>query len=297
MNNNKIKIFLTGGSSFIGKNILEQLEKKYNFIAPSRKELNLVDTQKVFAYLANIKVDLVLHLANTGGNRKQINLPDVAYNNLLIYYNLIKAKSLYNRLIVLGSGAEYDKRDPIKMVKENEFEKKIPIDQYGFSKYVMAKYAEQVDYITHLRLFGVYGKYEDYQFRFISNAICKALFGLPITIKQNVYFDYIFIKDLVDIIDVLLKKSPKEIHYNVGNGHPVDLFTVAKIILKITGRNLPIQIAQEGFNNEYTCDTTRLKKEFPEIKYTDFEESIKVLIKYYESILPNLDKKLFLSDI
>jgi len=288
---------LTGGGGFIGKNILEQLGEKYNFISPARQELDLADTRSVFSCLENARVDLVLHLANAGGSRNQTNLQDIAYNNLLIFFNLIKAKSSYKRLIVLGSGAEYDKREPIKIVKENEFEKKIPNDQYGFSKYIMAKYAQQVDHITHLRLFGVFGKYEDYEIRFISNAICKALLDLPITIKQNVYFDYIYINDLVKIIDTFIETAPQEVHYNIGNGQPVDLFTLAKIILKIIGKDLPIQIAQEGLNNEYTCDITRLKEEFPEIKYTALEEAIKDLIEYYELMLPNLDKRLFLNDI
>lgn len=294
--NDKTKILLTGGSGFIGKNILEQLGDKYIFLAPSRQELDLKDSETVFTYLKNEAVDLVLHLANIGGSRKQSGLENVAYNNLLIYFNLIKAKSLYKRLIVLGSGAEYDKRGPIKSIKENEFDKKIPVDQYGFSKYVMSKYAEQTDYITHLRLFAVFGKYEDYEIRFISNSICKALFDLPITIKKNVFFDYLHINDFVGIIDKFLEHSPKNIHYNVGSGQPIDLLSLAKIILKVIGKDLPIQIAQSGLNNEYTCDITKLKEEFPEIKYTVLEDSIKSLVLYYQKILPTLDKNLFLYD-
>lgn len=292
----KIKIFLTGGSGFIGKNILEQLGNKYIFLEPSRQTLDLTDAQVVFAYLEKAKVDIVLHLANAGGSRKQPKAPDIAYNNLLVYFNLVKAQSLYKRLIVLGSGAEYDKREPIKSIKENEFDKKIPIDQYGFSKYVMSKYAGQTNYITHLRLFAVFGKYEDYEIRFISNAICKALFDLPVTIKQNVYFDYLYVNDFVSIIDKFLEHPPQNIHYNIGNGQPIDLLSLAKIILKVTGKDLPIQIAQEGLNNEYTCDTHRLKEEFPDIKYTALEEAIKSLVLYYQEILPTLDKKLFLHD-
>ncbi len=61
-----------------------------------------------------------------------------------------------------------------------------------------------------LRLFGVFGPHEDYAIRFISNAICKALFGLPITLRQNRTFSYLFIDDLGPIVERFLT-APRRI--------------------------------------------------------------------------------------
>ena len=216
MNKKKLKkILLTGGGGFIGKNIIEDLEKKYNFLIPTEKELDLTDTESVYNFLEEKKVDLILHAANLGGVRKGKEISDSTFTNLKMFFNLIRAKDFYKRMIMFGSGAEYDKRRSIINIKEDDFDEYVPFDQYGFYKYICSKYAEKVNYITHIRLFGVYGKYELYQTRFISNAICRTFFNLPISINQNVFFDYLYVKDLVKIVDCFIKRKPKNKFYNI----------------------------------------------------------------------------------
>ena len=89
------------------------------------------------------------------------------------------------------------------------FDKKIPMDEYGFYKYVCAKYSENSQNIYDLVIFGIYGKYEDYLYRFISNSIIKNLLKMPIVINQNVVFDYLYINDLVKIVGYFISHKPK----------------------------------------------------------------------------------------
>lgn len=290
------KIFLTGGDGFIGKNILECLGSKYNFVSPSIKELDLTDTAAVYNFLEKEKVDVVIHTANIGGLRGKPESTEATYANFKMFFNILRAKPFYKRMIMFGSGAEYDKTRPIVKVKEDDFDKFMPQDQYGFFKYACSKYAENVDFITHIRLFGVYGKYEQYETRFISNAICKTLFNLPITINQNVFFDYIYIKDLVRAIDYLIEKNLKHKFYNIGSGKRIDLLEIAKKVVEISGKDLPISIKNDGLNNEYTCDTSRFSSEFPDFEYTNFEESLKELLDYYKSSASTINKDSLLAD-
>ena len=51
----------------------------------------------------------------------------------------------------------------------------------------------QFNNVFNLRLFGVYGKYERYDLRPVSNNILRALSGLPIKIYQDMKLDYLFI--------------------------------------------------------------------------------------------------------
>jgi GDP-L-fucose synthase len=104
-------------------------------------------------------------------------------------------------MIYYGSGAEFDRNNWIPKMKEEYFDSFVPTDQYGFSKYIINKYTERAENIFNLRLFGVFGKYEDYQIRFISQTCCRAIYDLPITINQNVNFDYTYIDDVVEITD------------------------------------------------------------------------------------------------
>lgn len=289
--NNLKKIFLTGGDGFIGKNILEILGEKYNFLSPTSKELDLTNSQAVYSFLEKEKVDVIIHTANIGGPRGEEVPPDATYTNLKMFFNLVRAKDFYKKMIMFGSGAEYDKSRPIIKIKETEFDKLVPTDQYGFYKYVCSKYAEKADYITHIRLFSGYGKYERYKTRFISNAICKVLFDLPISINKNVFFDFIYVNDLVKIIDCLVEKETKHKVYNVGSGNRIDLLTIAQKVLQISGKNLPITVKNSGFNNEYTCDISRFLAEFPDFQFTDLDQSIKEMFEYYKSVLPEIDKE------
>ncbi|MFA5871117.1 MAG: NAD(P)-dependent oxidoreductase [Parcubacteria group bacterium] len=289
-----MKVFLTGGNGFIGKNIIEQLGDKYEILSPVRQELNLLDSCAVFEYLKINKPEIVLHVAAAGANRKDNLKPNILKNNLIIFYNLLAAKEYFNRMIVFGSGAEYDKRNNLHLVGEKDFGRSIPEDEYGLAKFTMAKLAVNLDFITHLRFFGVFGEHEDFQTRFISNSICKVLFDLPITMNQNVYFDYIYVKDAVNIIDRFIENKSRDIFYNVGSGKQIDLLTIAKIILDITKKDLPIKIAKRGLNNEYTCDISKLKNEFSELEFIDVKNAITEMVEYYKTILPSLNKKSFI---
>lgn len=290
-------LLITGGAGFIGRNIIEQLGHVHDIIAPTRDELDLTNTEAVFAFLKKHPADVVIHAANIGGTRKQQHVFGITHTNLKMFFNIIRAKKFFTRLINLGSGAEYGKQFPIVNVSEDDFKTHVPDDEYGLYKYVCAEYAAKVDYITHVRLFGVFGKYEDIQIRFISNAICKALLDMPITIRQNVVFDYIFVDDLVRILDMFARHKPKETFFNTGRGESVDLRTIAKKVLRETGAKVPILVATPGRAKEYTCTTARLKKTLKGFTYTPLDIAIAKLVAYYKSILPTIDKGLLARDV
>ena len=285
----QIRIFLTGGAGFIGRNIKEQLGEKFDIIAPTHAELDLTDSAAIFQFLEKNPVDVVIHAANVGGNRKQPQVAGSTQINLKMFFNLVRAKPFFTRMITLGSGAEYDKQQSLVKVKEINFDKHVPGDEYGFYKYVCAQYAAKVDYITHLRLFAVFGKYEDYEIRFISNAICRALLKSPITMRQNVMFDYLFVDDLVRILEKCILEQPKEIFINIGRGEAVDLKTIADKVLRAIGYKVPALIYSKGYGKEYSCDTSRLNQLFPDIVYTPVDDAIAQLVAYYKTVLPGLN--------
>lgn len=287
----KKHILITGASGFIGKHIIEKLSSKYQLFAPSHNELELTNQNAVETYFQNTSIDTVLHSANVGGTRKTAHDSHVLDINLRMFFNLVHCKKYFKTMIFLGSGAEYDKRKNLCSVKESDFNKSIPTDDYGFSKYICSTYIARQKNIVNLRLFGIYGKYEDFELRFISNSICKALLGLPITIRQNVYFDYLYIDDCIKIIDSFINHHPAYNFYNLGSGRRINLYQIAKKIIALTQKNVPITIIQKGWNQEYSCSIARLRSELPKLTFTNFDTSLSVLIDYYKSQLPSIKKE------
>ena len=283
-------IFITGGSGFIGRNLQEYLHSKYTIFAPSHVELDLLDTKKVERFIQNNNIQIIINGANIGGGRDTIDQRDVVQTNLTIFFNIVRNLDSLEKVIHLGSGAEYDKSRPLIDVKEGDFDKQIPQDDYGFYKYVCSKYIDKTDKIISLRLFAVYGKYENYLFKFISNAILKNLFHLPIIISQNVYFDYLYIEDLIKIIDYFINHTAKHNAYNISSGKRIDLLTISETINNISNFKSKIILLNKGLNHEYSADNHRLTKEITGLSFTSIEEGIRKLYDWYKSNLFKINR-------
>jgi len=294
---NKIKILLLGGTGFIGRNILEMLRDKYDFSFPDRTELNLINEQSVRAYFSKHKFDIVIHAATKPGHRNAPDPSNLLYADILMLMNLLACQNSFGRLIVLSSGAVYDGRNYRPKMKEDDLGKYIPVDEHGLYRYVSARLFEQMKNVTELRIFGVFGKYEDYAIRFISNSICKTIFDLPITIKQNRRFDYLFINDLMPILEYFIINKGQHTAYNITPDCSYELLELAQMIKKISGKDLPIVVKDPGIGLEYTGDNSRLMEQIDSgVQFTPIEKSIKELFGWYEKNTSVLNKEYLLID-
>lgn len=292
-----MKLLITGGSGFIGRNLLEYFSTKgYKVIAPRHKELDLVEQGCVNNYLTKNNIDFVIHCAVKPYHRAVKDTSGVLLANLLMFFNLAENQDKYKKMIFLGSGSAYNVEKYQPMMPEEYLGKFIPTDQGGLSKYITSKYIEKSDKIYDLRVFGIFGKYEDYSIRFISNLICKAIFDLPLTMSQNRRFHYVDVADFCKIIETFLEKDFKYQSYNITPDKSIELLNLAKKIKEISGKNLPISVKDKGLGIEYTGDNARLRSEIPQFKFTPIERSIENLFSYYKKNRSKIDKELLLED-
>jgi GDP-L-fucose synthase len=294
-----MNIMITGAGGFVGRNLQEHLAPKYDIFAATHTDLDLLDANAVKEYLKINKIDIIIHCAAAGGSRKTNYDPgstDMVEKNLRMFFNLERCLTPNMRMIHLGSGAEYDRRHWRRKMPETFFDRHVPSDCYGYAKYLISKYIGLRDDIVCLRLFGVFGKYEDYRFKFISNAIMKNLLHMPIIINQNVVFDYLYIDDFVNIVEFFIRQIPLYNYYNITPTLSIDLITIAEIINTISDYKSNIIVLHEGLNSEYSGDNSRLLAEYSSISFKEYQVAIEELLFYYRSILPTIDKATIRSD-
>ncbi|CDB89807.1 nucleoside-diphosphate-sugar epimerase [Clostridium sp. CAG:253] len=272
-----MNILILGSTGFIGKNILEYLiERGYNVYAPNHKLMDVLDEKGVIDVLENGQYDVVINALDRNGKENSY-----FENRLRMFQNLAIHSDLYGKMIYFGSGAEYGRELPVCSIGENEINRVIPSDTYGFCLQQMNDYARKSENIYNFRLFGIFGKYELWNQRFISNAICKAMSGYPITIRQDRYMDYLYIDDLCKIVEWAINNKPKFHDYNAVSGKKYSLYELADTVQKVMHTDVPIYIAKDGYFNEYTASNNRLLSEMCDFEVEDIELSIKKLSQWY----------------
>ena len=291
------KVLVTGGTGFIGKNILESyLKDKYTLVAPTRAELDCGDEDSVKAYFAANKFDIVIHAAVKPAHRNAGDTSGVLYVNSRMVFNLLKHQGRWGKLLNMGSGSIYDMRHYQPKMKESYFDTYIPADELGYYKYILGKLLPATTGVYDLRIFGIFGKYEDYAIRFISNAICKAMYDLPITLKQNRKFDYFYIDDLMPVLEHFMENDPAEKAFNVTPDRSVGLLDIAGMVQKLSGKDVAIKVGMDGLGVEYSGDNSLLRSEMKNLQLTPLEVSVEKLYRWYEQQRPNINKQLLLTD-
>lgn len=264
----------TGQRGFVGRNLAERLCDEYELCTPFSNELDATDYEAVSRYIDNKKIDIIIHSASSIDNTLD--------SDLRMFFNMARQCGKVEKLIYFGSGAEFDKRFDIINASEYNIGERIPADGYGFAKYIMSEYARMSESIYNLRLFGIFGKYEDWTYKFISNLCCKAIYDLPLTIRRECKFDYIYIDDLPDVIKWFLENKPNYHDYNFVSGTKVLLSEIANMVRDISGKKLEIvMLNPSGYNNEYTACNNRLMKQLPWFEPTPLYEAIERLYKWY----------------
>lgn len=282
-----MNILITGSTGFIGRNIKEYLFSKYNLFCPTHKELELLNKDDVEKYIIGNKIDIIIHSA--------IHVPifngyDNEYiNDIVMFDNIARMSKNVKKIIYFGSGAEYNKENDIDLVSEEYIDMCFPKTEYGRAKKYMNSIARKSTNIYNLRLFGVYGKYEIWEIKYLSNIICKCLHNFPISIRKDCYFDFLYIVDLCSIVEWFIINDPIFHDYNVCIGKNILLSDYAKEVLKTLNKKVPINILNDSFDKTYSGSNNRLLKEIPNFRFTNMNKAINDLATYYKSIDINLD--------
>lgn len=248
-----MKIAILGANGFLGKFLCDKLGDSYTIIPVIRSTVNLLDFVEVDRWLAKETPEVVIScIANGGGARiDDVNYTDVQ-KDLAIFLNFYNSSHKF-RYINIGSGAEFDRRQTIHMVKEEDILTRQPLESYGFAKNIISRLCLEKDNFYTLRLFGCFDISEP-DIRLFKKFLAKKVFSI-----NDKWFDYISADDFALIVEhYCLTDTP--IHKDVNCVYE-DKHLISEILHMVSKwHNSTLTVTQTQTTwTYYTGDGTKLK--------------------------------------
>ena len=98
------------------------------------------------------------------------------------------------------------------------------------------------------------------------------------------------------ILEHFIENDPKDNAFNITPDKSIELLQVAELVKRISGKDIEINVAQEGLGMEYSGDNSRLKAEIKSVVFMPIEDSVEELYDWYLKNKNSLNKDLLMSD-
>ena len=314
-------IIVTGGGGFIGSNVINHLisnkekvvsvdwHKKENdsyFIRNNFKKIS-PDILEVFLDKNIKEISIIVHLgaitSTTETNIKKILKNNV---NLSIYlWNwCLKNKK---RLIYASSAATYGdgKNGFNDLNNKNYLAKLLPLNLYGWSKHVVDQFiwnnkkTKSISQCVGLKFFNVYGPNEFHK-KDMRSIVLKIYENIQADKTINLFKshnknykdgeqlrDFIFVKDVVDVIYWFIKNRKVSGLFNLGSSIPQSFNTLASLVYRYCNKKKNINYISPplSIRNQYQyftkADIKKLKNAGYKGSFTTLENGIKDYITKY----------------
>ncbi|KKP94043.1 MAG: NAD-dependent epimerase/dehydratase [Parcubacteria group bacterium GW2011_GWA1_36_12] len=285
------KILVTGGSGFIGENLIKKL-KQLN-AQTSNYDIsngNSILDYKNLEHTLKKKFDVIYHLASFSGSKQSNeNIEHSLKINTLATTKLLELSVKYSpkaKVIFSNSRLEYGVTQYLPVDEKHPTN---PISAYGFSKLASTQIAlvfheaSKLD-VTIFRTSNVYGPHSKSKFlgyNLINHYIDLASKGRELIVygDGSQERDYIYIDDLLDAFISALESPYSGQIYNLGFGKGIKLVEMAMLIIKFAGKgklkftDWPIDYKRVE-TGSYVSDIRKIKRELNFSPKIDFEEGI-----------------------
>lgn len=318
-------IIITGGAGFIGSNLAKYLESKNYEVVISdwtkKKERNLtnsllasiVDPINLKSFLISNKknIQIIIHLGAVTSTT-ETNAKKILYNNLYLSKFIWTWCSKNNvRFLYASSAATYGDGENGFTDSEsiNYLNKLQPLNLYGWSKHIFDQFAikEQKNLCppqwVGLKFFNVYGPNEFHK-EDMKSVICKIYQKISLNLPVNLFKshnpefldggqlrDFIYVNDVVNIMEWFMENPKKNGIYNLGTGCARSFKDVANLVYKscnakknIKYISTPMKI-RDKYQYYTQADMSKIYLAGYNKKFLSLEEGIK---EYVEKFLLKL---------
>lgn len=296
-----MEIFVTGGSGFLGKNLVGKLRADgHNVTAPSSTSCNLEDPRNLGEFVL-VKYDRVYHLAawTQAGDFCLRHPGEQWIKNQLINTNVLAWWSQHQpqaKLIFMGTSCVYD---PDELLIEENFCKGVPTE--SLYTYAMTKRMLYVGALALQKQFGLnwmcfvpstlYGPSyhtDGRQMHFIFDLIVKIIRGKLFDEPVALWGDGYQVRELVHVDDftsIMLSLSDlnNEI-INIGNGEGHTIRNFAKIICELVGydhNKITYDTARYVGAKSKVLDNTKASKYLGDYNYISPREGIETVVSWF----------------
>lgn len=271
----KRRALVTGASGFVGANLARRLAADGHAVtATCRPEadlwrlhdatgldvlpLDVADEQAVDALIDDARPQWAFHLAAHGAYSWQTDTRRIFTTNLLGTVNLVDAcrrSGVCEAFVHAGSSSEYGFKDHA----HDEEDALEPTSDYAVAKAAATLYGRQATRegdamrVVTLRLYSVYGPYEDPR-RLVPALLVRGLRGeLPPLVDPDVARDFVCVGDVVRAFLLAAATAGHGTIYNVGSARQ----TTIREIVQITRAALGVkEQPQWGSTASRSWDTT-----------------------------------------
>jgi GDP-L-fucose synthase len=300
------RVIVTGGAGFLGRFVVDRLKLSGATVTvPRRATTDLVDRAAVAKLLAEVRPDMVIHLAaQVGGIGANLKNPGrFLFENLMMGANIFEECRLagVDKLLATGTICAYPKFAPIPF-KETDLWAGYPEETnapYGIAKKVMsvmsegyrAQYGMNSVVVYPVNLYGPRDNFDPESSHVIPALIRKCV-AARIEGRGDVELwgdgtptrEFLYVEDAVEGILLAAEKYDSSLPVNLGSGEEMTIRDLAATVAKATGfeGRLAWDASRPNGQPRRRLDVTRAREQFGFVAQTPFAEGLRRTVAYYE---------------